>query len=211
MMNGGHRARGSKWLTPTAVRLSILLVLTAVGLLTLELVKSKASWIVKDTLHGLSAASIHDSSLAADFSRILMACTDPSAEERAKTLGDEAHYEAKLRRSLVDYEDSLYVDVDRRNFQHLIETRKGYVEARQNVLDLLVQNKIAEARAASTETLLPAYTSYMGAGKVLLDYNIAMGEERGGRIMAFCKYGRYVIAVVVVAIFALGFFTGYTK
>jgi hypothetical protein len=185
-----------------------LLLVAGLGFLSLSRVRHQAWLIVSDTLPGLSDAGMANSNAADDFNLILRALMATTSEERTRLRAEADRNQADAARSLVSYQNSIFDNEDRANFNHMQEFRKQYLEIRAQVCGLLDQGKDKEALARYKQSLLPAYTRYMAAGAVLLDYNTRQGGVRGKGIMRNCNLSQFAVAGFTIALFVLGFVVG---
>jgi hypothetical protein len=194
----------------TAVAAIVLMLIGALGFVSLNILKQQASLIVHDTLPGLSYAGEANAYIG-DASRTLMFITDEDPEHRKQIREDMTGFSARTTKYLNLYRTQINTEEDSTNFQALIHLRSSYIHIRNHVLDLASQGKEKEALVIFNETLMPAHLQVKKAGDRLFEYNMEQGRERGERIMKFCTMTQVLLAVASVVIFAVGFFLGLFK
>ncbi len=194
----------------TAVAALILVLIGALGFLSLNHLKRQAGLIVNDTLPGLSYAGEANAYIV-DASRTLLFVMDKDPQKRQEILEQIDTFSARTTKYLTLYRQSIYGDEDWTNFQVLIRERARYIQVRQRILNLASQGKENEAMVVYNESLLPIHKIVKDAADKLFEYNMRQGEARGKRIMAFCTVTQIVLGVASVLIFVIGFFLGLFK
>ena len=194
----------------TVVAAIILVLIGALGFLSLDHLKHQANLIVNDTLPGLSYAGEANAYIV-DASRTLLFVMDKDPQKRQEILEQIDTFSTRTTKYLTLYRQSIYGDEDWTNFQALIRERARYIQVRQRILNLASQGKENEAMVVYNESLLPIHKSVKDAADKLFEYNMRQGEARGKRIMAFCTVTQIVLGVASVLIFVIGFFLGLFK
>lgn len=182
----------------------LLLLVALAGALSLYWVRSKAFYIVADTLPGLSDAGIANADTAEDCNFILLALLASTPEEKAKFLSEASQFEAEAAKYLNLYEKSIFMDEDRANFRLLTERRREFMAIRTDILALMDRHNDQEALSRYKQQLLPSYTQYMTAANGMLDYNVRLARVRGQSIMQFSHLAEYTVAGFTIALFLLG-------
>lgn len=187
-----------------------LILVGAIGFLSLNHLKHQASLIVDDTLPGLSYAGEANAYIA-DSSRTLLyiAAKDP---ERRKQIRDEMGVvSARTTKYLDLYRTAIFSEEDATNFQSLVQIRTSYIRVRNHILDLADTGRDTEALEVFNTSLLPAHAQVKKAGDKLFEFNMEQGKVRGKKIMLFCTVTQIVLGVASIVIFAIGFFFGLFK
>ncbi len=193
------------------VAIACLLLVGALGFLSVERLKKDAAKIVNDTLPGLSYAGAADASLAQGFNRTLLFLMTDDQERAAQLRAEIEVYHRTTTQDLASYKQSIYEAEDRTNFEDLWQRRAEYVRIREQIFALVEQGKKSEARVLCDKELTPAYALYKQGADRLLEYNMLQGQSRGKSIMAACTITQLIVAAIVISIFVIGFIIGLFK
>ena len=193
-----------------AVALITLLLLGAVGVLSLSYLKETAREIVLDTLPGLSYAAEANAYLA-DAYRTLLIITTEDPKEREETRQTMESLVARTSDDLERYKASIFEAEDQANYDQLLKLRQEFFTQRLEVLKLADAGKKPEALALFHQALIPKQKELKQAGNRLVEYNMRQGQQRGHAIMTICTWTQAGVALFVVAVFLLGFFVGFSK
>jgi hypothetical protein len=188
----------------------LLLLIGAVGFLSVGHLRKLANEIVTDTLPGLSYAGEANASLAQAFNRSLLLMMTDSPERRAELRAEIEHY-STLTNYLAAYKSQIYARDDQALFDTLIQRRVEYLTIRERTFALAESNQRQQALELCQTALFPAYQRYKEAGDKLFEYNMREGTERGRTIMDVCTNTRIVVAGIGIFIFIAGFFIGMFK
>ncbi len=191
-----------------AVSALILLVIGTAGFLSVDYLKTHAAAIVQETLPELSHVGAANSSLAEGFNRTLLILMADTPEERAGYRNELAAFSELTTRSLASYERVKFTPAEAVIYQEVSASREKYAVSRQRVLQLVDQEKPAEAMALCRATMLPDYLAYKGAAEKLLKFNARQGKSNGETILRICTITQYVVAGVGVLLFVVGFTIG---
>lgn len=189
----------------------LLLLVALAGALSLFWVKSKAFYIVADTLPGLSEAGVANADTAEDCNFILLALLASTPEEKAKFLSEANRFEVEAAESLDSYERSIFMEEDHANFHRLTERRREFMAIRTDILALMDRRNDQEALSRYKQQLLPSYNQYMTTANEMLDYNVRQARVRGESIMRFSHLAEYTVAGFTIALFILGLASGIFK
>ncbi len=194
-----------------AVAVAGMLLVGTLGFLSVQSLKTDAGKIVNDTLPGLSYAGAADASLAQGFNRTLLFLICEDQQRAAKLRGEIEDFSQTTTQHLTNYQNSIYDDKDRRQFNLLWERRREYIEIRTRVFALADGGRKAEALAVCEKELTPAYVRYKESADRLFDYNMRQGQSRGKNILVACTVTQLIVAAIVVSIFVIGFLIGLFK
>lgn len=186
----------------------LLLLVAFAGFLSLNRVRHKAFDLVSDTLPGLAYAGVANSDSAEDVNFILLSLMASTTGQKTSLCAQADAFETDAAKYLKLYEDSIFENADRDNFNRTLESRKQFLEVRQQVIGLMNRSAETQALAVYKQALLPRYEQYMTDCKVLLDYNVHQGQERGASILRFSSLTQYAVAAFTIALFILGFAIG---
>jgi hypothetical protein len=186
----------------------VLVLIGAIGFMSLTWLRDNAQQIVNDTLPGLALAGAANTDLGQAFNRTLLLLLAENPERRAQLTKEIEQFSDQTTAHLAQYKKQIYELEDQNNFYQLITARTNYIEIRARVMALADAGQHAEAVNACHAELLPAYTAYKEAGEVLFRFNRVQGELRGQNIMTTCRYTRLAVAFICIGIFVGGFFFG---
>ena len=86
--------------------------------------------------------------------------------------------------------------------------RSNYVQGAQRFLDLVTAGKMDEASAFFNGELSRSFQGYNDAAKILFDYNVRQGMDRGKIILDTANYSPWIIAGLSVLVFGFGLALG---
>lgn len=187
-----------------------LLLVGGWGFLSVSELKHEARQIVDDTLPGLSYAGEANAYIV-DSSRTLFYVIVDDTAERARLRLELNGLTEQTSGYLKAYDQQIFSDEDRQNFENVVRLRDEYLKTREQVLNLATAGRKQEALAMYNDTLLPLHVKVKAAADKMFAFNMREGRERGNRIMAICTITQIVLAVTSVVIFLLGFFIGFLK
>lgn len=188
-----------------------LILVGALGFLSIGHLKRQADAIVGDTLPGLSVAGQANASMAQGFHRMLLLVVSESADERDRLRREIDTYSETTASLLASYEGSIHERADKEIFDQLTHYRMEYLRIRDQTVALIDNRKQQEALALYERELLPAYSHYKETGDRLFAYNMEQGKARGQSIMRVCTVTQWVVAGIGVLIFIAGFLFGLFK
>jgi len=186
----------------------VLLLIGALGFVSLTWLRDNARQIITATLPGLTLAGAANADLGQAFNRTLLLLLANEPERRAQLTREIQQFSNQTTESLAKYEKQIYESGDRKNFDQLIAVCTNYLTIRIRIMALADAGRNAEAVTACHAELLPAYTAYKEAGEVLFRFNSAQGELRGQNIMMTCGYTRLAVALICILVFVGGFIFG---
>jgi hypothetical protein len=187
----------------------VALIFAAIGVvsfLTLNRLKSGVNDIVRDTLPSLSYAGEFNASLGAGFTKTLLLISAENESERLRYETEMVENGQKNSGYLAKYQESIFdSEEDRRNYNRVLRIRADSMAIRDEITGLVHAQKQAAALAEFKERLVPAFDAYKRAARVMLDFNIREGQERGEQIMRTCTITEIFVAVIGVVFFIIGF------
>ena len=107
-----------------------------------------------------------------------------------------------------DYAGSIFEAEDRQNYDAMIQTRSNYLQSCEQFVGLVAAEKMDEAVALFNGDLSRRFQNYNDAAKIVFDYNVRQGMERGKRILASSRYAPWAIGGLCVLLFGLGLVLG---
>jgi len=194
----------------TAAALGLILI-GALGFLSVGHLKRQANWIVRDTLPGLSLAGQANSSMAQSFNCVLLLLVTDDAQQQSRLRQDIDTFSDATGSYLVSYERVIYGPKDKTLFDQVQSRRQAYLQVRDRALGLFNGHNQREALALYQRELLPAYEQYKAAADTLVEYNVTLGKTRGETIMRVCTITQWVVACMVIVVFLVGFLIGLFK
>ena len=206
--NFAHRMLSLSGLAAAALG---LVLVGALGFLSVAHLKRQAHSIVADTLPGLSMAGRASASMAQGFNRVLLLVLADDPEQKTKLQHEIEAQSEVTSSSLALYQQAIYEREDKALFRRLTECRQRYLETRQRVLNLAEQNQRQAALALYQRELLPTYLEHKDAGDKLFDYNLRQSQARGESIMRVCTVTQWVVAGIGIIVFLIGFVIGLFK
>jgi len=107
-----------------------------------------------------------------------------------------------------DYAGSIFEAEDRQNYEAMIQTRSNYLQGCEQFVGLVAAQKMDEATALFNGDLSHRFQNYNDAAKIVFDYNVRQGLDRGKRILASSRYAPWAIGGLCVLLFGLGLVLG---
>jgi hypothetical protein len=173
-----------------------------------DYLKKDAALIVENTLPELSEAGTANSSLAEAFNRTLLVIMADTPEERARYRKELKAFSEQTTQALKLYQGRKFTLGESARYDGVAERREKYVQAREQVLQLVDREKSTEAMALFKTTMLPAYLDYKSAAEKMLRSNTSEGKSRGEMILRICTVTQYVVAGAGIILFVIGFTIG---
>ena len=188
-----------------------LLMVGALGFLSIDHLKREAGKIVHDTLPGLTYAGAANASLAQGFNRTLMYLITEDKEQDARLRNEIETFNRMTTQYLATYKQAIFETEDRKEFEELWQHRREYLKIRERVFSLVEAGRRREAIELCERELSPAFLRYKASADELFQYNMRQGQSRGENIMASCTVTQLAVAGIVIGIFVVGFFIGMFK
>ena len=188
-----------------------LLLIGAIGFVSIAHLKSRANAIVNDTLPGLTYSGEANVNGAMGFNRTLMVLLADTDEQRERLRKELDTLSQATTKSLNDYKNSPLSPEEKEMLGRALQSRAEYARIRDRIMVLLDQNKRTEAVAVCNRELLPVYLQYKGAMYEMFEYNAHEARTSGNIIMTLCTVTEWVVAGIVVFIFIVGFLIGLFK
>jgi hypothetical protein len=206
--NLAHRVLSLTGLTGS---LLALVLVGALGFLSVSHLKQEASLIVRDTLPGLSSAGEAIAGASSAFNRTLMFLVTENAEQRAQFRKDVESRNQTTSRFLEDYRRVPFSPGEQALFEQVMKRRADYLRLRERVFELADRNQRTQAIEVCNRDLFPVYRDYRDSLNQLFEFNVRQGRTRGETIMRVCTITQWVVAGIGVFIFAIGFLVGLFK
>ena len=137
-----------------------MLLIGALGFVSLTWLRDNARQIITATLPGLTLAGAANADLGQAFNRTLLLLLANEPERRAQLTREIQQFSNQTTESLAKYEKQIYESGDRKNFDQLIAVCTNYLTIRIRIMALADAGRNAEAVTACHAELLPAYTAY---------------------------------------------------
>jgi len=128
---------------------------------------------------------------------------EKTAEERKVTYAEIRDNSAANKSNLKNYEDAIFAEDDRRNFEELKHVRELYLLARTKLFEL-IETDHNGALAFLVSDMRPLYKRYANAGVVLVDYNAKNGLERSQALAGAVETAVRIISIIAVAGLVVG-------
>ncbi len=194
-----------------AVASILLFTIGTAGFLSIHYLKISTRMVVDDTLAGLSDSSLANANLVEGFNRmVLVVMLEPSGERnRYRREGEQ--YNQQVNSSIAAYSRSVFTPEDTANYNNLLQSRREYLDIRQQILGLIDKHDEVAARRLFKESLVPAYRIYKSTAERVMKYNADEGVTRGEIILQICAITQFVIAGAGIGLFLLGFLIGLFK
>ena len=206
--NFAHRMLSATGLMATALA---LLLVGALGFLSVGHLKQQAGLIVGDTMPSLSTAGEAIAGASSGFNRTLMFLVTENAGQHAQFRQEVETRNQTTARFLKEYQRVVNSPVERVLFEQVLKQRVEYLRLRQGVFKLADRNQRAEAIDLCNRELFPSYLQYRESLNQLFEFNVRQGRERGETIMRVCTITQWVVAGIGIFIFVLGFLIGLFK
>jgi glycosyltransferase involved in cell wall biosynthesis len=194
-----------------AISLIILAIIGLAGFLSVNHLKADAKLIVEDTLAGISEAGAANASMSESFNRVLLSLMAETPEERQRCRTEINDFSRRTSEALHAYQESIFSDADRFNYDRVLRMREAYQQVREQTLVLIDGHKQMEALGLYKNSLVPAYRRYKAAAEELLEYNTRQSKVRGEAILKICTGTQYAVAGIGILLFVVGFIVGLFK
>jgi glycosyltransferase involved in cell wall biosynthesis len=206
--NLAHRVLSLAGLAGTAL---VLMLIGALGFVSVSHLKQEAGLIVGDTLPSLSTAGEAIATASSAFNRTVMFLATENAEQRAEFRKDIESRNQATTHFLEDYQRAPFGPGEQALFLEVMKRRGHYLQVRGKVFELADRNQRTEAIDVCNHELFPVYREYRDALNQLFEFNVREGRSRGETIMRGCTITQWVVAGIGIFIFALGFLIGLFK
>jgi hypothetical protein len=138
--------------------------------------------VATDSLPGTALSGQVMVGVTRNYGLTLAAIDAESREESSAAAAELRALDASVDTMLKNYERTITVAEDRRNFEAIGVARAAFVAERAKVLAEAETGRKADARTRFRTTTDAAYRTYLESVRVLSDWNIHAGEEVGGRV-----------------------------
>jgi hypothetical protein len=189
-----------------ALAAAIFMAVAGAGWLTVHELHETSRMLVVDTLPGLVDTGLAGEKMHDNRHTMYEMLFPHTAAERAqmiqqvKTNSTEPLWQ--------DYTASIFEPADLQNYQVMMLVRSNYVQGAQRFLDLVTAGKMDEASAFFNGELSRSFQGYNDAAKILFDYNVRQGMDRGKIILDTANYSPWIIAGLSVLVFGFGLALG---
>ncbi len=185
------------------VAVLVLLLIVTSPVTMIWLIKNHATDIVSDSLQGLSTSSLATLGVSEGFIETEDAVYRGSPVERRESL-DEIYKATQL----VDLQYQLHLATlqnpgEKQLFGEMMIRRDDYRKTRAQVVRLVGENQLEEARKLFQSEAVEKFSSYTDALAKVVAGNVTEARERGKQIIRLC----YLL--LAVQILLLGFFFVY--
>jgi len=185
---------------------AIFLAVAGAGVFAVHDLHETSRKLVLDTLPGLVDAGLAEERMHDNRHTMREMLFPHTAAERAQMieLVTTNSPEALWR----DYAGSIFEAEDRQNYDAMIQTRSNYLQSCEQFVGLVAAEKMDEAVALFNGDLSRRFQNYNDAAKIVFDYNVRQGMERGKRILTSTRYAPWAIGGLCVLLFGLGLVLG---
>ncbi len=185
---------------------AIFMAVSGAGWLTVHELHETSKMLVVDTLPGLADAGLAGEKMHDNRHTMHEMLFPHTAAERAQMIAmAKTNSTASLWR---DYATSIFEPTDLQNYQAMMLVRSNYIQGTQRFLDLVTAGKMDEASAFYDDELARSFQGYDDAAKILFDYNVRQGMNRGKIILVTANYAPWIIAGSSVLAFWFGLVLG---
>ena len=199
--------------TTRGILLSLLLIL-GISLLEIQSIrqlKGAATRIVSDTLPSLSSAAVANESRNNSFIKLLLLLHTSSPADEQRYIADIERLSNETTAAFQNYEEIISDQVDRENFQKLMQARISYLALRGQIIEELTTGRRKVALALFERSLLPAFEQYAEISRTITTYNVEAGKKDGHEILRLTAMSQMILAGLGIAVFFTGFFLGVSK
>ena len=185
---------------------AIFLAVAAIGWFAVRQLHDTSRELVVDTLPGLADAGLAEERIHDNRHAMREMLLPHTASERAQMIVNVRTNNADAL--WVDYATSIFEAADRQNYEAMILTRSNYLQGCEQFVGLVAAQKMDEATALFNGDLSHRFQNYNDAAKIVFDYNVRQGLDRGKRILASSRYAPWAIGGLCVLLFGLGLVLG---
>lgn len=185
----------------------MLLLIGALGFLSLNRLKQVAEEISHSTLPGISLAGRANAYLA-DASRVILYILAEEPARRAEIRQEIDTLSARTTGYLQEYRTGIHSPQQQMLYDTLVNERQNYIETRNQILELAATGQKTDALNQFQEVLLPKHKRIKTAGDDLINFDIREGETRSKEIMQSCTLTQITVAAIGVLVFIFGFIIG---
>ena len=158
-------------------------VLGGIALAGLAQLRGMGRELVDHSLSGMYHAALVRANTVGSLSLLRTLVLDDDKTQRQAILADNRKTIDAVNQARAEYERSIVSDEDRRLFGESTEAREAFSKAREKIIALAEEGKLAEARTLYSEAAVPAFETYIGKVNRLVDYNKRRGDEVGKEIV----------------------------
>jgi len=158
-------------------------VLGGIALTGLAQLRGLGRELVEHSLSGMYHAAAVRENTVGSSSLLRTLVLDEDKAQRQAILAENRKTIEAVSAARAEYERSILADEDRRLFRESNEARDAFSKAREKIIALVEEDKLAEARALYGEAAVPAFQTYLTTVNALVDYNKRRGDEVGKEIV----------------------------
>jgi methyl-accepting chemotaxis protein len=158
-------------------------VLGGIALAGLAQLRGLGRELVEHSLSGMYHAARVRSNTAGSLSLLRTLVLDQDKAQRQTILAENRKTIEAVTAARAEYERSIVSDEDRRLFRESTEAREVFSKAREKILALVEEGKLAEAGTLYGDAAVPAFQTYLGTVDALVEYNKRRGDEVGKEIV----------------------------
>jgi methyl-accepting chemotaxis protein len=158
-------------------------VLGGIALAGLAELRGLGRELVEHSLSGVyHAARVRANTVGAGSLLRTLVLDDDKAQRQAILADIRKGIEA-VTQARTEYESGIATEEDHRLFRESAEARDAFSKARDKIVSLVEEDKLAEARTLYGEAAVPAFQAYVATVNALVDYNKRRGDEVGKEIV----------------------------
>lgn len=199
-----HRVVSMKGMFATFL---VLVLVGALGVLSLSRLKRIAGEIAHNTLPGVSLAGRANAYLA-DASRVMLYILTDEPAQRAEIRKEIDSLSTRTSSYLNEYHNGIRSPMQQELFNTLVTERNNYIATRNRILEIAATGNSKEAIEQVKTVLLPVHKRIKAAGDELISFDIKEGEARSREIMQTCTLTQITVAVMGMLVFIVGFIIG---
>jgi hypothetical protein len=185
---------------------AIFVSVAVVGWFAVRQLHDTSRDLVVDTLPGLVDAGLAEERMHDNRHTMREMLFSHTAAERAQMI--ETVTTNSPESLWQHYAGSIYEAEDRQNYEAMLQARSNYLQGCEQFLSLVAAQKMDEATALFNGDLSRRFQNYNDAAKIVFDYNVRQGMDRGKRILASSRYAPWAIGSLCALLFGLGLVLG---
>jgi hypothetical protein len=192
-----------------AAVLALLLIVTS-PVTTVWLIRREATKIVSDSLRGLTTSSLATMNVSEGFLQTALAVKNDGMAEPGDFIARIQETSRIVDDQYEGHRETLDGDAERRAFERMLEARRVYRAARQEVLDLLGAGRAKEAAEVFEGSCVRKFQAYAEALGVVVERNANEAKIRGEEIIRMCHWLMVIQLLLLFFFLIYGFFVPLT-
>jgi len=158
-------------------------VLGGIALAGLAQLRGLGRELVEHSLSGMYHAARVRANTVGSLTLLRNLVLDEDKSQRQAILAENRKTIEAVTEARAEYERSILSDEDRRLFRESTEAREVFSKAREKIIALVEDGKLADAGTVYSEAAVPAFETYRHTVDALVDYNKRRGDEVGKEIV----------------------------